>query len=201
MKPANPLFPCKGRRPLKIGGEFLRYLSISLAACGVAAFVTLGVSDAAARDIGSASKTGVEDGPKEHGMTTKRAAKGRTEVTVFKPVTYDEPTDGPKLNEVQLTETFVGDVEGEGKARVLQAQWADGSLEYCTIERVVGALAGRRGSFLLQVEGTVQGKHNEGAWSVIAGSGTGDLRGLRGDGGFDAELGKHGSWTLNYWFE
>jgi hypothetical protein len=201
MTPANPLFPRKGRRPLKIGMALLRCLSISLAACGVAAFVTLGASDAAARDIGSAPKSGTHDGPKEHGMTTKRAAKGRTEVTVFKPVTYDEPTDGPKLNEVQLTETFVGDVEGEGKARVLQAQWADGSLKYCTIERVVGALAGRRGSFLLQVEGSVQGKHNKGAWSVIAGSETGDLRGLRGDGGFDAELGKHGSWTLNYWFE
>lgn len=203
MTPANPLLPRKGRRPLKLGMALLRYLSISLAACGVATFVTLGASDAAARDIGSPPKvkSGAHDGPKEHGMTTKRAAKGRTEVTVFKPVTYDEPTDGPKLNEVQLAETFGGDVEGEGEARVLQAQWADGSVKYCTIERVVGALAGRRGSFLLQVEGTVQGKHNEGAWSVIAGSGTGDLRGLRGDGGFDAELGKHGSWTLSYWFE
>jgi hypothetical protein len=135
------------------------------------------------------------------GMTKKTAAKGRTEVTVYRPVAYDEPKEGPKLNEVQLTEIFRGDVEGEGKARVLQAQWSDGAVRYCTIERVVGALAGRKGTFLLEVQGNVQGTHNKGAWSVIAGSGTGDLQGLRGDGGFEAELGKHGAWTLDYWFE
>ena len=71
-------------------------------------------------------------------MTTKTAAKGRTEVASYKPVTYDESKDGPKLNEVQLVETFTGGVEGEGRARVLQAQWDDGSSRYCTIERVVG---------------------------------------------------------------
>jgi len=134
-------------------------------------------------------------------MTTKLAAQGRTEVSVFKSVTYDQPQDGPKLIEVELVETFLGDIEGEGKARVLQAQRDDGSIRYCTIERVVGAVAGRKGSFLLQVEGSVQDKHNKGAWFVIAGSGTGDLRGLRGDGGFEADLGKHGSWRLDYWFE
>jgi hypothetical protein len=134
-------------------------------------------------------------------MTAKTAAKGRTEVTRFEAMTYDEPKEGPRLKEVQLVETFKGDIEGEGKARVLQAQWADGSLKYCTIERVVGALAGRRGSFLLQVGGMVQGQHNKGAWFVVAGSGTGELRGLRGEGGFEADLGKHGAWTLDYWFE
>jgi len=151
---------------------------------------------------GAARRSEARDAARrERGVTTKAAAKGRTEVTVYQPVTYEEPKDGPKLNEVQLTETFTGDIDGEGKARVLQAQWTDGSVRYCTIERVIGSLAGRKGTFLLQVEGTVQGKHNKGAWFVIAGSGTGDCRGLRGDGGFEAELGKYGSWTLNYWFE
>ncbi len=134
-------------------------------------------------------------------MTGKTSAKGRTEVTAYEPVTYEAPPDGPRLNEVQLTETFTGDLEGEGTARVLQAQWPDGSVRYCTIERVAGTLAGRTGTFLLQVDGAVQGTHNTGAWSVVAGSGTGGLRGLRGDGGFEAEHGRHGSWRLNYWFD
>jgi hypothetical protein len=156
--------------------------------------------------LGSARRSethdgGRQDGGREEPGISKTAAKGRTAVTVYKPFTYDEPRDGPKLNEVQLIETFTGDIQGEGKARVLQAQWADGSLEYTTIERVIGALAGRTGTFLLQVDGTVHGKHNKGAWSVTAGSGTGELRGLRGEGGFDAELGRHGSWRLDYWFE
>jgi hypothetical protein len=31
--------------------------------------------------------------------------------------------------------------------------------------------------------------------------GTGELTGLRGEGGFEAELGQHASITLDYWFE
>ena len=89
----------------------------------------------------------------------------------------------------------------QGVARVLPAQWADGQVQYTTIERVVGTVAGRAGSFLLRGEGTVRDKHNQGAWVVLAGSATGDLHGLRGEGGFEAEHGKHGAWTLNYWFE
>jgi hypothetical protein len=134
-------------------------------------------------------------------MPTTTAAKGTTEVTVYKPVTYDQPTEGPRLNEVELVETFKGDIDGQGVARVLQAQWADGQVQYTTIERVVGTVAGRAGSFLLRVEGTVRDKHNHGAWVVLAGSATGDLQGLRGEGGFEAEHGKRGAWTLNYWFD
>jgi hypothetical protein len=134
-------------------------------------------------------------------MPTRTAAKGTTEVTVYKPVTYDQPKEGPRLNEVQLVETFRGDVDGEGVARVLQAQWPDGAVQYTTIERVVGTLAGRRGSFLLRVDGTVRGSHNKGAWIVLAGAATGELQGLRGEGGFEAEHGKRGAWSLDYWFE
>ena len=134
-------------------------------------------------------------------MRAMAIAKGRTEVTVYQPTTYDQPTDGPKLNEVQLVETFSGDIEAQGTARVLQAQWPDGAIKYSAIERIAGAVAGRQGTFLLQVEGTVKAGHNKGAWSVIPSSATGDLRGLRGDGGFEAEHGKHGTWTLQYWFE
>jgi hypothetical protein len=176
--------------------------SFVVAAFGLAGLLMFSAWDAAGQAISPARRSeGRDRARKERDMTKKTGAKGRTEVTVYKPVAYDEPKEGPKLNEVQLTETFMGDVDGEGKARVLQAQWSDGAVRYCTIERVVGALAGRKGTFLLEVQGTVQDKHNKGAWFVIAGSGTGDLRGLRGDGGFEADLGKHGAWTLDYWFE
>jgi hypothetical protein len=38
-------------------------------------------------------------------------------------------------------------------------------------------------------------------WSVVPGSGTGDLAGLRGEGGFEGEFGKGSTGTLDYWFE
>ncbi len=132
---------------------------------------------------------------------TKKTARGQIEVRTYVPVTYDDSVGGPKLNELQVTERFMGDVEGDGTVRFLQAQRDDGSASYCGIERVVGTLEGRRGSFLLQDEGTVDGSRVKGTWFVVPGSGTDELSGLRGDGGFEAELGQHASWTLSYWFE
>jgi hypothetical protein len=41
----------------------------------------------------------------------------------------------------------------------------------------------------------------KGDWFVVPGSGTGELAGLRGEGGFQAELGQHADVTLDYWFE
>lgn len=133
--------------------------------------------------------------------TQKHHATGRTEVTAYVPTRFDEPEDGPALVEVQLTETFTGDIEGEGTARVIQAARKDGSATFVTIERVRGSLAGRNGTFLLQVSGTVAAKQMSAEWFVVPGSGTGDLTNLRGDGGFTAQLGQHGSIWLEYFFE
>src|SRR5712672_291580 len=38
-------------------------------------------------------------------------------------------------------------------------------------------------------------------WFVVPGSGTGDLSGLRGEGGFEGQFGKGSDGMLNYWFE
>jgi hypothetical protein len=38
-------------------------------------------------------------------------------------------------------------------------------------------------------------------WFVVQASGTEQLAGLRGDGGFDAQLGQHGTIWLDYFFE
>ena len=128
-------------------------------------------------------------------------ATGHIEVTSYLPVPYDPAEDGPSLNELHVTEVFKGDIEGVGAARMLQAAHSSTSASFCAIERVTGALAGRSGTFLLQDEGTLTGTRVSGRWFVIPGSGTGELRGLRGDGSFEAELGQHASYVLDYWFE
>ena len=40
-----------------------------------------------------------------------------------------------------------------------------------------------------------------GDWFVVPGSGTGELTGLRGEGGFRANLGEGAQVHLDYWFE
>lgn len=131
----------------------------------------------------------------------RRRATGRTEVKTYVPTTFDELAGAPALAEVMVTETFRGDIEGEGAVRVIQAARKDGSATFVGIERVRGSIAGRRGTFLLQVSGTVVGKEMRAEWSVVPGSGTGELATLRGDGGFEAQLGQHGAIWLDYALE
>jgi Protein of unknown function (DUF3224) len=134
-------------------------------------------------------------------VTSKTHTTGRIDVKSYEPQPYDQLDDGPDLVEIHVTETFSGDIEGEGVVRFLQAIREDGSASFVGIERVTGSIAERRGSFLLQDAGTLEGNLVKGDWFVIPGSGTGELAGLRGEGGFEAELGKHASITLDYWFE
>jgi Protein of unknown function (DUF3224) len=134
-------------------------------------------------------------------VTSKTHATGRIDVKTYEPQPFDEVNDGPDLVEIHVTETFSGDIKGEGVVRFLQAIREDGSACFVGIERVTGGIAQRRGSFLLQDAGTIEGNLVKGDWFVIPGSGTGELAGLCGEGGFEAQLGQHAAITLDYWFE
>ena len=119
----------------------------------------------------------------------------------YEPAAYDEPADGPVLTRFHVEESFAGDISGDGVVEFLQAAAADGSASFVGIERIAGTLGGRTGTFLLQDAGTVQGSIVSGEWFVIPGSGTGQLAGLRGEGGFRANLGEGAQVHLDYWFE
>ncbi len=128
-------------------------------------------------------------------------AVGQTTVKSYQPTVFDEVAGAPTLSDVHLTETFTGDIEGEGVAHVIQATRADGAASFAGIERVRGAIGGKQGTFLLQVQGTVDdGKEMKAKWFVVPRSGTGELQGLQGEGGFTAELGHHGAIWLDYDF-
>jgi hypothetical protein len=134
-------------------------------------------------------------------LETKTQATGRIEVDSYEPQPYEQPAAGPQLVEIHVRERFIGDIEGEGAVRFLQAVRDDGSASFVGIERVTGRIGDRHGSFLLQDAGTLEGTTVSGEWFVIPGSGTDQLAGLRGEGGFVAELGQNASITLDYWFE
>jgi hypothetical protein len=122
-------------------------------------------------------------------------------VRTYEPVPYDEPAAGPTLTRIHVEESFSGDIEGDGVVEFLQAGGADGSASFVGIERVTGKVAGRSGTFLLQDAGTVEGNVVRGEWFVVPGSGTGELVGLRGTGGFSANLGEGAQVHLDHWFE
>lgn len=107
----------------------------------------------------------------------------------------------PALVEISLQETFTGDIEGRSQVRALQARRDDGSATMVSMQRFDGTLGGRQGSFVLQGSEVIEDGRIRATWFVVPGSGTGELAGLRGEGGFEGDFGKGSDATLNYWFE
>src|SRR5438105_4566310 len=129
---------------------------------------------------------------------TRAKAKIAVQGSEAKP--YDQ-TASPALVEVRLTETFTGDIEGESSVRALQILRDDKSACLVSMQRFRGKLDGRQGTFVLQGSEIVENGNISARWSVVPGSGTGGLSGLRGEGGFEGEFGKGSDGTLDYWFE
>lgn len=113
---------------------------------------------------------------------------------------YDK-TAGPALMEVHLSETFVGDIEGYSPVRALQILRDDKSASLVSMQRFHGKRGGRQGTFVLQGSEIVENGNITARWFVVPGSGTDELSGLRGEGGFEGGFGKGSDATLDYWFE
>jgi hypothetical protein len=132
----------------------------------------------------------------------RRRATGTIEVTGWAPQPYDELDGAAALVGIEVTELFHGDIEGGGRARMLQALRPDGSATFVGHERVSATVAGRTGTFVFQDVGTLSPAGAvDGSWFVVPGSGTGELSGLRGEGSFAAAVGESAAITLEYWFE
>ena len=113
---------------------------------------------------------------------------------------YDETTS-PALVEIHLNETFTGDLDGESPVRALQIRRDDRSASMVSMQRFSGKLGGRQGTFVLQGSEVIERGKIRATWFVVPGSGTGELAGLRGQGGFEGDFGKGSDATLDYWFE
>jgi len=135
-------------------------------------------------------------------------AEARTIVHSSEAKPYDQ-TASPALMELHLSETFTGDgmdressFSGESTVRALQVVRDDKSVSMVSVQRFRGKLGGRQGTFVLQGSETIEKGKIKAKWFVVPRSGTGELSGLRGEGGFEGEFGKGGSTaTLEYWFE
>ncbi|MFQ5890570.1 MAG: DUF3224 domain-containing protein [Gemmatimonadota bacterium] len=132
-------------------------------------------------------------------MSTRATATFQVKTWDEKP--YDEIDEGPKLTRASVTKSFRGDIEGEGSLEYLMIHRDDGSASFVGLERVVGRVGDRSGSFVLQHSGTFEGGTAKATWFVVPRSGTGELRGLRGEGGFASAHAERYPITLEYDFE
>ena len=103
-----------------------------------------------------------------------------------------EADGGSKVTRASVTMAFDGDLEGEGAVEWLMSYDGGSTARFVGLERVVGKVGGRSGTFVLQHIGAFDGETATADLLVVPGSGTGELKGLSGEGTFEAGMGAGG---------
>ena len=119
----------------------------------------------------------------------RRSARATITVQDSEARVYDQ-TESPVLVEIRLNETFAGEIDGESPVRALQIVRDERCACLVNVQQFRGKLNGRQGTFVLQGSEIVENGNIKATWFVVPGSGTGELAGLRGEGGFEGEFGK-----------
>jgi hypothetical protein len=127
-----------------------------------------------------------------------KTANARFAIKSWDEKPYSEGQDEPRLTRASVTKTYTGDIEGEGQVEYLMMYRSDGSATFVGLERVVGRMGSKTGTFVLQRTGVFESGQAKESYAVIRGSATGDLRGLRGDGSSAVGHGMEHPFTLSY---
>ena len=113
-------------------------------------------------------------------------ATGTFEIETWDEAPYEELGNSAKLTKASVKQVYSGGLEAAARSEALMAYPGDDSAHYTSLVRVSGRLDGRTGSFLLQGSGTYSGGTATESWTVIPGSGTDELVGISGTGGYVA---------------
>jgi hypothetical protein len=100
--------------------------------------------------------------------------------------------ESANLGRMTLDKRFHGDLDASSLGEMLSAgDPGKGSAGYVAMERVIGVLQGRRGSFVLQHSASMNRGASTLSISVVPESGTDELTGLSGSMQIQIEQGKH----------
>ena len=103
-------------------------------------------------------------------------------VKAWEEKTFTEGEDALKLTHATVAKTFTGDLEGDGTLHYLMFYAPDQQTRVLGLERVTGRIGGKSGSFVLEHDGGDDGSEARARLTILPGSGTGELTGLRGSG-------------------
>jgi hypothetical protein len=119
-------------------------------------------------------------------------AKGTFEVTLT------PQTDSSPITRFDLLKTFHGDLEGSSIGEMLSAgSPPTGNAGYVALEVVTGSMHGRTGNFALQHNGVMDDGSSRLTITIVPGSSTDALEGLRGTLEIERRDGVH-HYTLDY---
>jgi len=127
-----------------------------------------------------------------------KTANSRFAIKTWDERPYSEAPDRPKLTRVSVTKQFSGDLEGNGHVEYLMMYRPDGSAVFVGLERVEGQLGGMKGTFVLQRTGVFEAGQARESYSIVDGSATGELQGLKGEGSSSVGHGMEHPFVLSY---
>jgi len=133
--------------------------------------------------------------------TTVQKATGEFQITSMEEDTYQTLDGGGKLTRARGDQQFSGDIEGQGHVEWLMSYRPDGSARFIGHQLMRCSVDGRSGTFVVEASGEFDGATSRGEWRIVDGSGTGDLAGIRGEGGFEARRGPNASYHLDVAFD
>jgi hypothetical protein len=117
---------------------------------------------------------------KDPSVSSMTQAKGTFDVKVI-PQGAPDTAEGIALGRMSLDKQFHGALQAVSKGEMLTSGLeSNGSAAYVAIERVIGTLDGRKGSFALMHQGTMNKVSQKLTVVVVPDSGTGELTGLTG---------------------
>lgn len=126
-------------------------------------------------------------------------ASGEFQVASWQEEPFDERDGAGKLTHARIAQTFTGDLAADATIQMLMAFAPDGqSARYVGMQRMVGTLGGREGTFVLESAGRYADGVARIDLTVVDGSGTGGLAGLTGTGSAEAPMGSTGTYRLSY---
>ena len=122
----------------------------------------------------------------------KMKISGTFEVNLKPLESYAEGKGGVSLARMSIDKTFHGALDATSQGEMLSAMTAvQGSAGYVAIEQVEGSLSGKKGSFVLQHSGSMNGGDSNLVLEVVPDSGAGELTGLTGAMAINIEDGQH----------
>lgn len=124
-------------------------------------------------------------------------ARGQFDLTGWDEQPYDEYPTG-KLTRATVTQALSGDIEGTGKVEWLMCYREDGTADFVGMQVIEGSVAGRLGVFVSTTVGSFDGQLARGTWTIVSGSGRGDLTGIEGEGEFKAKHGPTAEFKFTY---
>lgn len=115
-----------------------------------------------------------------------KQAKATFEIKSWDEKPFHEGEGLPKITRAIVAKTFAGEIEGTGTLEYLMMYRDDGSASFVGMERIIGRVGGKSGSFVLQHSGVFEAGLAKSTCPIVPGSGTGELRGIRGEAHYAA---------------